>query len=88
MSVTETFSGMIQRTNDAFIRDNIYMVGKGLLARALKTVDPQSQDKILRNMTGDGADEVKRLMDSLGEISNEDSEAAQKEIMSMAQGYV
>ena len=88
MSVTENFSAMIQRTNDGFIRENIYMVGKPLLARALKTVDPQSQDKILRNMTSDGAEEVKRLMAELGDLSTEESEAAQKEIISMAQGYV
>ena len=88
MSVTENFTALIQRTNDSFIRDNIYMVGKPLLARALKSVDPQYQDKILRNMTSDGAEEVKRLMAELGDISTADSEAAQGEIVSMAQGYV
>ena len=88
MSVTENFTGLIQRTSDSFIRENIYMVGKSLLARALKTVDSQNQEKILRNMTNEGAEEVRRLIAGLGNISTEEVEAAQKEIISMAQGYI
>ena len=88
MGVTENFIALIQRINDSFIRDNIYMVGKSQLARALKTIDPQYQEKIFRNMTSDGAEEVKRLMADLGVVSTEDSEAAQREIISMAQGYI
>jgi flagellar motor switch protein FliG len=87
MGVTENFIGLLQRINDSFIRDNIYMVGKPLLARALKNLDPQYQEKIFRNMTPQGADEVKQLIADLT-ISTEDIEAAQREIITMAQGYI
>ena len=87
MGVTENFIGLLQRINDNFIRDNIYMVGKPLSARALKNLDPQYQEKIFRNMTPQGADEVKQLIADLT-ISTEDIEAAQREIITMAQGYI
>jgi flagellar motor switch protein FliG len=87
MGVSDNFVGLVQRTNDSFIRDNIYMVGRPLLARALKTIEPQYQDKILRNMTSEGAEDVRRFMADMN-ISTEDAEAAQREIISMAQGYI
>ena len=88
MGVKENFIGLVQRVSDNFIRDNIYMVGKPLLARALKTIDSQYQEKILRNMTNEGAEEVRRQMADLNALSNEESEAAQQQIISMAQGYI
>ena len=86
MSVIDNFIAGIQRMDDSFIRDNIYMVDRTLLAKAIKTIDPQYQDKILRNMTGEGAEGVRQLMADQN-ISAENSEAAQREILSMAQGY-
>lgn len=88
MSVKENFTGMIQRANESFIRDNVYMVGRTTLARALKNVDAQYQEKIFRNMSEDGAAELKKLMAGMENISAEEIEAAQREIVSMAQGYV
>ena len=88
MNITENFTGLIKRTSDGFIRDNIYMVGKAMLAKALKNIEAQYQEKILSNMTTEGADEVKRLMSELGEISTEEIEEAQRQIISMAQGYI
>ena len=88
MGVAENFTGLIQRTSESFIRDNIYMIDKPLLAKALKFVEPQYQEKIFRNMTIDGAEEVKRRMVNLGDINKEEAEAAQQEILSMVQGYI
>jgi flagellar motor switch protein FliG len=84
MGVSDNFVGLIQRTGESFIRDNIYMVDRALIAKALKNVDPQYQDKIFRNMTGDGVAAVKEMMTSLGDISVEVIEAAQQEIMTLA----
>ena len=84
MSVSDDFVGLIQRTSESFIRDNIYMVDKTMMAKALKTVDPQNQDKVFRNMTDDAAAEVKRLMVDLGTISVAEIESAQQQIISLA----
>ena len=84
MSVTDNFIGLIQRTSDSFIRDNVYMLDKSLLAKGLKNVAPEHQDKILRNMTNDAAAEVKRLIANMGDIGIELIEAAQQEIISLA----
>jgi len=84
MGVSDNFVGLVQRTSDGFIRDNIYMVDRSLLAKALKNIAPQYQDKIFKNMSASGAEEVKKLMASLGDISVESIESAQQEIMSLA----
>jgi flagellar motor switch protein FliG len=86
MGVSDNFIAMLQKMSDSFIQDNIYMVGRPLLAKALKNIEPQYQDKVLRNMTGEGAEDVRKLMADQ-HISTEDSEAAQRELISMAQGY-
>ena len=83
MGISQNFIGLIQRTNDSFIRDNIYMIDRTILAKALKNIDPQYQDKILRNMTGEASEEVKRIMTSL-EISDGETEAALQEILGLA----
>ena len=84
MGVSQNFIGLIQRTNDSFIRDNIYMIDRTLLAKALKNIDAQYQDKILRNMTDEASEEVKRIMAGLDNVSNEAIEAAQQEILGLA----
>ena len=84
MGVSDNFIGLIQRTSDGFIRDNIYMVDKSLLARALVNIDPQYQEKIFKNMAGGSAEEVKRLIAGLGNIDSDAIESAQREIMSLA----
>jgi flagellar motor switch protein FliG len=84
MGVSDNFIGLLQRTSDSFIRDNIYMVDISVLAMALNTVEPQHQDKVFRNMTDEGAAAVKEMMASLGTISAADVEAAQQEIISLA----
>ena len=84
MGVSENFVGLLQRTGDGFIRDNIYMVDRSLLARALKNIDPKHQEKIFRNMSGDDAAELKKLIANLGTVSIETIESAQQEIMSLA----
>ena len=88
MSIKETFSVMIQNVDEGFIRSNIYMVDNALLARALKGLAPELQEKILGNMSKDGEEEVKRLMAEQGEITDEAVESAQQEIMAMAQGHI
>jgi hypothetical protein len=82
MGVSENFIGLLQRTSDSFIRDNIYMIDRALIAKALKGVDAEYQDKVFRNMTADGVEAVKAFMS--GDISPEVTEAAQQEIMSLA----
>ena len=84
MSVIDNFIGLIQRTSDSFIRDNIYMIDRPLMARAFKNVDSQYQEKVFRNMSPDGVSEVKRLMANLGDISAQEIESAQQQIISMA----
>ncbi|MCL2831880.1 MAG: hypothetical protein FWD78_01805 [Treponema sp.] len=84
MGVSENFIGLIQRTSESFIRDNIYMLDKSLIAKALKNIAPQYQEKVLKNMGSEGSAEVKRLMASLGEVSAETVESAQQEIISLA----
>ena len=84
MGVSDNFTGLIQRTSDDFIRDNIYMIDKSMLAKALKNIAPQLQDKVFRNMTAEAADEVKRLISDLGNVSKESIEAAQQEIITLA----
>jgi flagellar motor switch protein FliG len=84
MGVSDNFIGLIQRTSDSFIRDNIYMIDNALIAKALKTVEPQYQDKVFRNMTDEGAAAVKEMMNNLGTISVDVVEAAQQEIMTLA----
>ena len=84
MSVSDDFTGLLQRTSDSFIRDNVHMVDKSMLARALKTIEPQYQDKIFSNMTEDGAAELKRIIGNLGTISLQEVESAQREIMYLA----
>jgi flagellar motor switch protein FliG len=84
MGVSDNFVGLIQRTSDSFIRDNIYMIDRNLIAKALKTVEPQFQDKVFRNMTDEGAAAVIEMMNNLGSISVDVVEAAQQEILSLA----
>jgi len=84
MSVSENFTGLILRTSDSFIRDNVYMLDRTLLAKGLKNIAPEHQDKILRNMSGDAAADVRRIMSDLGDIGIEMIEAAQQEIISLA----
>ena len=84
MGATENFIGLIQRINDSFIRDYVYMVDRNLLAKAIKNIDSQYQDKILRNMTEDGAVDVKRLMEGIDASNVQQIEAAQQEILSLA----
>ncbi|GHT56970.1 hypothetical protein FACS1894109_07790 [Spirochaetia bacterium] len=88
MSTSESFIGLINRMDDSFIRNNAYMVSRNLIARALKTVDPATQGKIFRNLMETEAEAIKKLMADLGTLSIEDVEAAQREILSMAQPYV
>ncbi|GHV58522.1 hypothetical protein AGMMS49579_26130 [Spirochaetia bacterium] len=88
MSTSESFIGLINRMDDSFIRNNAYMVSKNLTARALKNVDPATQEKIFRNLPETEAEAIKKLMADLGTISIGDVEAAQREILSMAQPYV
>lgn len=88
MGVSENFIGLIQRTSDGFIRDNIYMLDRSLIARALKNIAPQYQEKIFKNMSGEGAGDVKRIMADLGDISKETIESAQQEIISLASQIV
>ena len=88
MSVSDNFTGLIQRTSDSFIRDNIYMVDRSLLAKALKNIAPQHQEKVFRNMSAEGAADVKRLIANQGEISVESIESAQQEIISLASQIV
>jgi flagellar motor switch protein FliG len=84
MGVSDNFIGLIQRTSDSFIRDNIYMIDRALLAKALKNIDPQYQEKVFQNMTDDGAEAVKAMMSGLNDLSTEAIEAAQQEIMTLA----
>ena len=84
MGVSDNFTGLIQRTSDSFIRDNIYMVDKSLLARAMKPLAPEHQEKLFRNMTNEMAADVKRLIANLGDLSAETIDAAQQEIISLA----
>jgi flagellar motor switch protein FliG len=84
MGVSDNFIGLIQRTSDSFIRDNIYMIDRALLAKALKNIEPQYQEKVFRNLTNEGAEAVKTMMNDLDGISAEAIEAAQQEIMSLA----
>ena len=84
MGVSENFVGLIQRTSDDFIRDNIYMIDKTMLARALSNIAPPHQEKVFRNMPPDSAAEVRRIIGSLGSVSAASIEAAQQEIMSLA----
>ena len=88
MNPSENFIGLINRMDDYFIRSNAYAVSKNLIARALKTVDSAAQEKIFRNLPETEAEAIKKLMADLGTISGEDVEAAQREILSMAQSYV
>ena len=83
MSTSANFTGLIQRISEDFIRGNIYMVDKPVLARALINIEPQYQEKIFRNMSDDGA-EVKRLMNGFSEISAKEIETAQQQILVMA----
>ncbi|GHU76539.1 hypothetical protein FACS189461_4200 [Spirochaetia bacterium] len=86
--MSERFNELINRANDSFIRDNVYQVSKTLLARALKTADPASRQKVYRNMNEGMAEEIRNLIAGLGAISPEESEAAQREIISMAAPYI
>ncbi|MCL2092589.1 MAG: hypothetical protein FWH12_00185 [Treponema sp.] len=85
MGVKEDFSALLGRTSEDTIRSHIDMVSPGMLAKALKNLEPAIQIKVLRNMGPDSAQAVKDQME--GEIPPEDTEAAQREILSMAQGY-
>ena len=84
MGVTANFTGLIQRTSDEFIRDNIYMIDKTMLAKALKNIDSKLQDKVFRNMVSASAADVKQIMANLGDVSIESVEAAQQEIITLA----
>jgi flagellar motor switch protein FliG len=84
MGVTDNFIGLIQRTSDSFIRDNIYMIDRALIAKALKNTEAQYQEKVFRNMTAEGAEAVKTMMASQGDISTAVVEQAQQEIISLA----
>ena len=88
MEVTERFTMGIQKISDSFISGNIYYVSNSLLAKALMNIDQQCQDKILRNMSTDSAEAVKKMMADLEGISKEEIESAQREIISMADGYI
>ena len=83
MSVSENFTGLVQKINDSFIRNNVHMVDRTMLAKALKNIEPQFQDKIFNNMTADGAADVKRIMEGLN-VSVQEIESAQQEIMYLA----
>jgi flagellar motor switch protein FliG len=60
------------------------MIDRALLAKALKNIDPQYQEKVFQNMTDDAAEAVKAMMNDLNDISVEATEAAQQEIMTLA----
>ncbi|MCL2007643.1 MAG: hypothetical protein FWG77_06105 [Treponema sp.] len=87
MSVIDNFSGMLEKVNEGFIRSNIHMVSNSLLAKALFEVKPDLQEKVIRNMSIDGAEEVKHLLEQ-GGITLEIADSARQEIMSMAGGYI
>ena len=84
MGVRDNFIGLLQRTGDSFIRDNIYMVDKTMLAKALKNIDPQHQEKVLINMTDDAAADVRKIMGGLDNVSDGEIEEAQQQIMALA----
>ena len=87
MSVKDIFSAMVERLDEGFIRSNIYQVEENsLIARAIKNIAPELQEKILRSIPANRADEVKVLLAE--DISDESSEAAQVEILSLTQGMV
>ena len=84
MGTADNFIGLIQRTGDSFIRDNIYMVDKTMLAKALKNIDHQYQEKVLMNMTDDAASDVRKIMGGLDNVSDGEIEEAQQQIMALA----
>ncbi|GHT96908.1 hypothetical protein FACS1894141_7450 [Spirochaetia bacterium] len=86
--MSDRFTELVNRADDRFIQENIYRVSKTLLAKALKTADPASRQKILRNMGESGAAEMENRIAGLGSIPPEEAEAAQQEIISMAAPYI
>ena len=87
MTVSDNFEGLIKRVSDSFMRDNIYMIDKNTLAKALMNIDPQCQEKVYRNMTDDGAD-IKRMMGGFDNVSAQEIESAQQQILSLASQVV
>ena len=86
MGTKENFTALLQRLEEGFIRSNSHMVDINIMARALKNIDSEYQEKVLRNITPDAQEKLKSLLSE--EITPESIESAQNEILSLAQGYV
>jgi flagellar motor switch protein FliG len=71
--------------DDRGIQGLLREVGSDVLALALRGAEPEVQDKILRNMSKRAAEILKDDMEARGPVKLADVEAAQKEIIVIAQ---
>jgi flagellar motor switch protein FliG len=86
MAISEVFNELIKGLDDGFIRNNIYMLDKTLLAKAAKTIEPQALEKVFNNISKEEAEEIKRRIAALGPVRLEEVEEAQETIIRMIRG--
>ena len=84
MGVSDDFISLLKRVDEGTIREYIHMVNTSLLAKALKNIEERDQDKILRNMPENSAEAIRKMMNEMGTLSNQDIEAARRQILSLA----
>ena len=84
MGVSDDFISLLKRVDEGTIREYIHMVNTSLLAKALKNIEERDRDKILGNMPENSAEAVRKMMNEMGTLSNQDIEAARRQILSLA----
>ncbi len=80
-SIILTFEDLIS-FSDRDIQTILRSVSSEDIARAIKNLDPQMQEKFFKNMSQGAANAIKEIMEYSGEVSSQQSDEAQMKILS------
>ncbi|MDR2135927.1 MAG: hypothetical protein LBO76_04855 [Treponema sp.] len=81
MDISVEFGRAVDALDNDSIGGVIGKLDQGTLAKALKTVGPETSERIFANIPGDESDRIRQLVKDLGPVRIEEVEAAQKEIL-------
>jgi flagellar motor switch protein FliG len=73
------FAGLVETKSDDLLKNIFSKLDKPIVAKALKTIDPKTSEKIFMNLPENESEEIKNNMS--GTVRIEEVEAAQRQII-------